>query len=60
MTGIEIVKCRDCCHFHTTFIHNIDNVTSIAAYDVCDNWGGGCRTAPEGFCFKGERSEKSE
>ena len=60
MAEPEIIKCRDCSHFHTDVFGNVNGVPIIVAHEMCDRWADGCKTSPDGFCFMAERSDKSE
>ena len=48
----ELVRCRDCKYFHYSKPYGI-----LIMNLVCDKWGEGCRTRPDGFCFMGEKKE---
>lgn len=51
-TLVEVVRCKNCKHFFNNKPHGI-----LMMNLVCDKWGGGCRTDPDGFCFMGERKD---
>ena len=53
---IEIVTCGECKHFHYDKPYVIQGMP-ILGHDVCDFWGDGCKTNPNGFCSYGERRE---
>ena len=58
----ELVRCKDCIYFH---LHKVDywgdaSVPPLIGNHVCDKWGQGCRTEPEGFCYMGERRDNGE
>lgn len=54
---INVVQCCDCKHFHTNVWANFDGIPLIVAHEICDFWGEGCKTKPDGFCWAGERKE---
>ena len=44
----ELIRCKDCKHFES-------------GYELCNAWGDGCKTDPDGWCFMGElRGESDE
>lgn len=55
-TEIDLVRCKDCKHFHYDKPYVIQGIP-ILGHEVCDFWGDGCKTNPNGFCSYGERSE---
>ena len=50
--AVQIVRCEDCKYFHYSKPHGI-----LIMNLVCDKWGKGCRTVPDGYCFMGERKD---
>lgn len=47
----EDILCKECEYYHEDyFLNNI-----IVAHHVCEKWGKGCITEPEGFCHFAER-----
>lgn len=59
----ELVRCKDCKHFRLNVFGNEIGVGKpydclIVGHEMCDAWGNGCKTDPEGFCFMGERREE--
>ena len=58
--AVEVVRCRDCVHYWKDYWANIDGVPVIAAHDICDFWGRGCKTDPDAFCSHGKRKEEKE
>lgn len=53
---IEIVTCGECIHFHYDKPYIIQGIP-VLGHEVCDFWGDGCKTNPNGFCSHGERRE---
>lgn len=51
---IEIVTCGECIHFHYDKPYIIQGIP-VFGHEVCDFWGDGCKTNPNGFCSYGER-----
>lgn len=50
--AVPVVRCKDCKHFHYSKPYGI-----LMMNLVCDKWGKGCRTNPDGYCFMGERED---
>ena len=55
--AVEVVRCKDCKHYLRNKIHVIEGIP-LMCNEVCEKWGGGCRTDENGFCYMGERSEE--
>lgn len=62
----EIVRCKDCRFFehdhfdavyYPTESGEAQKVPLITAHNICTKWGGGCKTAEDGYCFMAERRE---
>lgn len=51
----ELVRCKDCKYFELDSFANINGVKLIVGHEICNRWGEGCKTSPEGYCFMGER-----
>lgn len=51
---VEIVTCGECIHFHYDKPYIIQGIP-VLGHEVCDFWGNGCKTNPNGFCSYGER-----
>lgn len=51
---IDLVRCGECKHFHYDKPYVIQGMP-ILGHEVCDFWGDGCKTNPNGFCSYGER-----
>lgn len=59
-TETEIIRCKDCKHFELNKPYVIQGVP-ILGHEVCDAWGDGCKTSPDGFCFMAEsRQDESD
>ena len=56
----EIVRCRDCKHYHKHKWFDIVPGTPLGSdiSDVCMFFGGGVKVEPGGFCKWGERREQ--
>lgn len=50
----DIVRCGECIHFHYDKPYIIQGIP-VFGHEVCDFWGDGCKTNPNGFCSYGER-----
>ena len=50
----EIVRCKDCKHFHYDMPYVIQGIP-VLGHEVCDFWGDGCKTSENGFCSFAER-----
>lgn len=55
-----MIYCKDCKHYHEDFWGEVPNVPIpvIIAHEICEKWGGGCKTIPEGYCHFAEEGEK--
>lgn len=53
---IDIVHCKECIHFHYDKPYIIQGIP-VLGHEVCDFWGDGCKTSPNGFCSYGEPRE---
>ncbi len=51
---IDIVTCGECVYFHYDKPYIIQGIP-VFGHEVCDFWGDGCKTNPNGFCSYGER-----
>lgn len=54
LTVADLVTCKECKHFHYDKPYVIQGMP-ILGHEVCDFWGDGCKTNPNGFCSYGER-----
>ena len=50
----EIIRCKDCGHFHYDMPYVIQGVP-VLGHEVCDFWGDGCKTSENGYCSFAER-----
>ena len=55
----ELILCRDCIHFHEDVFSKIDGIPIIVAHLICDKWGDGCVTVPDGYCFMAEKEGRN-
>lgn len=57
MPSIDIVRCKECKHFHYDMPYVIQGIP-ILGHEVCDFWGDGCKTNENGFCSYAEQKER--
>lgn len=51
----ELVTCKNCKHFELDKPYEVDGwPIPILGHEVCNAWGDGCKTDPDGWCFMGE------
>ena len=53
----ELILCKDCKHYETDSMAMIDGIPIIVAHSICNKWGGGCKTEPNGYCYLAEKTE---
>lgn len=58
VVGEELVRCKDCRYFETDHWEKVNEIPLIVAHEICTRWGGGCKTAEDGYCFMAERKEE--
>ena len=51
---VEIIRCKDCKHFECDHPYIIQGIP-VLGHEVCNAWGGGCKTDENGYCFMAER-----
>ena len=56
--GEELVRCKDCRYFETDHWEKVNEIPLIVTHEICTRWGGGCKTAEDGYCFMAERKEE--
>lgn len=56
----DLIRCRDCRHFKLNVWADVGGISLIVAHEMCERWGGGCKTSPDGFCFMAERKEETD
>lgn len=54
---VEVVRCRECKHFHLNAWGTSNGVPLVVAHEICDFWAGGCKTNQDGYCAVGERKD---
>ena len=54
---VEVVRCKDCKWFNLNKWAKVDGVPIIVGHEICDFWGGGCKTKEDGYCSYGERKD---
>lgn len=52
-TGEVITRCKNCAHFNVDYCGEFNGIPIIIAHDICNFWGGGCKTEPDGYCKYG-------
>ena len=57
---VEVVRCKDCKHFEYDHWGKPDDngVSIIVAHEICNFWGGGCKTSENGYCSYGEQKDE--
>ena len=50
----ELIQCKDCQYFEADHWEEINGIPLIVAHKICTRWGGGCKTAEDGYCFRQE------
>jgi len=50
--------CKECKYFEYDSVAKVDGVPLIVAHEICNKWGGGCKTREDGYCFLFEPQEK--
>lgn len=55
--SVDVVRCKDCKWFNLNKWAEVDGVQIIVGHEICDFWGGGCKTQEDGYCSYGEREE---
>ena len=55
-------KCKNCKYFEYDSVAKVDGIPLIVAHEICNKWGGGCRTKEDGYChlFEPQESEDKE
>ena len=56
----KVIRCKDCRYFETDHWERVNEIPLIVAHEICTRWGGGCKTAEDGYCFMAERKEENE
>ena len=57
---VEVIRCKDCKHFHYDFWGIVDYLPVIVAHEICVFWNGGAKTVPEGYCNFAELREDEQ
>lgn len=52
--------CKDCKYFEYDSVAKVDGVPLIVAHEICNKWGGGCKTKEDGYCFLFESQESED
>ena len=53
----RIGHCKDCKYFERDSMAKVDGIPLIAAHEICERWGNGCKTKEDGYCFLFEPQE---
>jgi hypothetical protein len=53
-----VCLCKDCLRFERNHWETVNGIPLIVGHNICNGWGGGCQTDPEGYCFMAERKEE--
>jgi len=53
-------KCENCEHFEKDVFANVGGIPIIICHNICNKWGNGCKTDPDGFCHNFKRRESKE
>ena len=58
----ELVRCRECQyfeqdHFDGLYLDGV-RVPIITAHEICTQWGNGCKTDRNGYCFMGVKMDE--
>ena len=49
--------CKDCKYFEYDSVAKVDGIPLIVAHEICNKWGGGCKSKEDGYCFLFEPQE---
>jgi CRISPR/Cas system-associated exonuclease Cas4 (RecB family) len=53
-------KCKNCKYFEYDSVAKVDGIPLIVAHEICNKWGGGCKTSEDGYCYLYEPQESEE
>ena len=56
----EIIRCRDCIYYKEDWWTKVNGIPIIAAHHICEKWGNGCGTQPDGYCFMAVKKEETD
>lgn len=57
---LKIGHCKDCKYFEYNNAVKINEMPLIGAHEICNKWGGGCKTNEDGYCFLFEPRENDD
>ena len=60
MKTVDVIQCKECTHFEKDSWGDIAGMPIIVAHEICNFWGRGCKTDPEGYCFAGVKIETNK
>ena len=53
-------ECKDCKYFEYDSVKKVDGIPLIVAHEICNKWGGGCKTKEDGYCYLFEPQESED
>jgi hypothetical protein len=53
-------KCKNCKYFEYDSVAKVDGIPLIVAHEICNKWGGGCKTKEDGYCYMFEPQESED
>ena len=53
----DLIKCKHCKYYKEDIFTTIAGMPIIVGHNMCEKWGNGCATDPEGFCHMAEPEE---
>lgn len=56
---VSVIRCKNCKHYAKDHYDIVGGIQKITAHDICNFWCGGCKTEPDGWCFRAEPIEGS-
>jgi hypothetical protein len=58
----ELIKCKHCKYYKEDVFATIESLHPgmpiIVGHNLCEKWGNGCVTDPDGFCHMAEPNEE--
>ena len=52
--------CKECKYFEYDSMAKVDGIPLIVAHEICNKWGGGCKTSEDGYCYLFEPQESED
>ena len=53
-------KCKNCKYFEYDSVARVERIPIIVAHEICNKWGGGCKTKEDGYCYLFEPQESED